>query len=309
MRLVAHLLPSLNSYVGDGVHLQDTADTRSGTVVENSDITGFTPWGTPWVLNDEVVLSILGTITNGKHCMVKACTAIRGWEDTTLVESEWAWTGSNGNGDWLLSNSGSKSSVTVLGNVGISSGTNNTLWSGVFTGLLSASVWVGIEWLEFSWFEIVEHISHKTTSATGITVAAGAINQLLHWEIGERSVLEDLVGTFHSSGTWEWPAWTTWSLVLNWGDSTFLSPVLWSWDWSLCEKWFVFVQGINFLFFIVIKVIFNLFETHSLLIFLVTHICELVELKLEVWVLSVVLLNEVVVLFEDTETGLIFFFC
>lgn len=235
MRLVAHLLVSLNSYVGDGVHLQDTADTSSGTVVEDSDITGFTPWGTPGVLNDEVVLSILATITDCKHGVVKAGATVSGWENTVLVKSEVAWTGSDGNRNWLLSNSSLESGVTVLGNVSVASSTYNTLWSLVFASLLSSSVWVRWEGLDFSWFKIVEHVSHETTSTTGITVAAGAINQLLHWEIGERTVLEDFVSTFHSSGSWEWPTWTAWSLVLNRGDCTFLSPVLWCRYWSLSK--------------------------------------------------------------------------
>jgi hypothetical protein len=60
-----------------GCHLEDTTNV----VLSDFDISIVSPRGRPGVLDEEIVNSILSTITNSKDTVVKLSTAILG-EDT-----------------------------------------------------------------------------------------------------------------------------------------------------------------------------------------------------------------------------------
>lgn len=83
--------------------LQDTANVRS---VNNTDlnITIYTPVRAPRVLDEEVFLTVLRTVTNGKNSMAELVTAARG-NHTTGVGLEDGITSINSHSGWLLSDS------------------------------------------------------------------------------------------------------------------------------------------------------------------------------------------------------------
>ena len=78
------------SWVGSSQ--EDTTDI----VLSDFDISIVSPRGRPGVLDEEVVNSILSTITNSKDTVVKLSTAILG-EDTRGVGLERSLIGFNGN--------------------------------------------------------------------------------------------------------------------------------------------------------------------------------------------------------------------
>ena len=58
----------------DSSHL-DTADTGAITVVGNLDVSVVTPGGVPGVLDEVVVLAVLGSVSDSKDTMVKLGSA------------------------------------------------------------------------------------------------------------------------------------------------------------------------------------------------------------------------------------------
>jgi hypothetical protein len=85
---------------GPGRLISDTANTVS----TNLDVSFVTPGWAPRVLDEEVILTVLGTIADSKDTVVKLGTA-RGASDNTLgVTLEGHLVSLNGNRDGLLSN-------------------------------------------------------------------------------------------------------------------------------------------------------------------------------------------------------------
>ena len=79
----------------------DTADTI-GVIHAELDVTLVTPGGVPGVLDEPVVLSILGTIADSEDGVIEVGSASRGGEDTGRVGLEDHLVGLDGDGKRLL---------------------------------------------------------------------------------------------------------------------------------------------------------------------------------------------------------------
>lgn len=141
--LLFTVLSSYYSEIWVWVHFVDTANTCTWSGSLDSDVTLFSPWGTPGVLNNPIVNTSFSSITNESNSVIKASAACCGIEDTWSVVHKVRATG-NCNWDWLFSNC-LKQSIWIVGwdvceaaNIGdavcciISAGTNSTsvwIWS------------------------------------------------------------------------------------------------------------------------------------------------------------------------------------
>ena len=211
--------------VGGGVRrlLGDTADVGN----TNLDVTIDTPGWAPRVLDEEVLLTILSTVTNSEDTVVELGTAGGASDDTTGVALEGHSVGLDGNRDGLLGNGSLEGGTgSIGGNVsevldsdgatglhGLVAGTGSTSARGVRVGgLLNHRGGLGV----------LEGVVHKTTIAA--VVLLGALNELL---LGERNKLAggEEVSTLEGTGGGESPAGTTLSLVLDRGDGTLGDPV------------------------------------------------------------------------------------
>lgn len=81
---------------------------------------------------------------------------------------------------------------------------------------------LGVNTLVFD--DVLEGIVHQTSSTTIVSLAGGAVDEVLLGEGNQVSFSEE-PGTFHGSGGGEGPARSALTLILNWGDSSLGSPV------------------------------------------------------------------------------------
>lgn len=184
-----------------------------------------TPAGTPGVLDEEEVLSVEGSVSDGEDTVVEVGSASSG-DDTTGVSLEGVLVGLNGNGDWSFSEGSLHLGDRVGWDVSESRDGTNTLGFGVSAGSSasrSGGVWVVR--LEHEWVssgDVLESVVHESTIAT--VVLGGAGNELLLREGFEGSGGNG-ISTFDGTGGGESPAGTALSLVLDWGNGVSGSPV------------------------------------------------------------------------------------
>ena len=88
-----------------GVEL-DTADTGVVTGDGELDVASVTPGGVPGVLDEPVVLTVLGAVSSNKDGVIKGLSAGGVVQDTRLVGLEASLVGLDGDSDGLKSNSG-----------------------------------------------------------------------------------------------------------------------------------------------------------------------------------------------------------
>jgi len=213
----------------------ETADTGTlGWWSGNSEESRFTPVSTPWVLKDPVVVSTVWTVSNNEDTVVKAGSAWGIRNDTTVVWLEDWLISFNSNWNGTLSNSSHKLSWVVGWDIIVWGNSNNTFWLLVVAWTVLSSVGIVAFGFELVLFDVLEGIVHKTTITTIVTEWAWAINELLFWEWDKITSL-DGASTFNGTSGGEWPAWSTLTLVLNWGNSILGSPVNWSWETSGVE--------------------------------------------------------------------------
>ena len=153
-------------------------------------------------------------------------------ENALIVELERTARSINTNSNWLLFNSSHQLVVILLSNSSLAYNRDSSL---CFIGttnssLCTISTCVRIVSLEF---DRICHSIHEcflwlTTFATIIVTLFWAIYKLLFWELYQVSSFNK-VSTFHWSSWCECPAWSTVTLVLNWGNSTLITPVYISW--------------------------------------------------------------------------------
>jgi len=200
----------------------DSADT--GTIGNTDlDVSIDTPVGTPGVLDEEVFLSVFGTISDCEDSVVEGGSAGGGGEDTTGILLEDSLVGLDGDGNWALVEGGLEL-VWVLGLDGlVSGGTDGSLGFVVFAGAaIFGNVWVvglGLEWGSLG---VEEGKGHGTTIAS--MVQPGAVNELGLGEGDEVSGGNE-VSTLQGTGGGESPAGTALSLVLDWSNCTSSNPV------------------------------------------------------------------------------------
>ena len=118
-----------------GCHLEDTTDV----VLSDFDISIISPWGRPGVLDEEVVNSILSTITNSEDTVVELSSAILG-EDTWGVGLERSLISFNGNWNGLFNEGSFQLSSRVGWDIRVTSNFTNTLGLNVWASTISSSV-------------------------------------------------------------------------------------------------------------------------------------------------------------------------
>ena len=73
----------------DGVVVhEETADSITGNIKRHSDVTFFSPGGSPGVSDDGVFFSVAGSVTNGGDGVIEVVTTFLGVKNTTGVSLE-----------------------------------------------------------------------------------------------------------------------------------------------------------------------------------------------------------------------------
>jgi len=205
--------------------VSDTADT----ILSDLDVSLITPGWAPRVLDEEVVLAILSTITDSEDTVVKLGTAGGASNDTTGVALEGHLVGLNGDGDWALSNGSLQLGGRLGGNIRERFNGDNTLGFGIRALLVpwekgsSGNVFVVRLKHDRVGLGISESRVHETTIAALILLGI-AVNELLLRE-GNEFASSDEMGTLEGSSGGERPAGSALALVLNRGDSALGNPV------------------------------------------------------------------------------------
>ena len=180
----------------------DTADTLSFDGGD-LDVSLVSPGSTPGVSDEIIILSVLGSISDGSNCVVELGSAEGGVQNTGFVLLEDGFVGLNGHGHWLLGNGGLE-----LGNrlgwdglVGL-----DTDLSGVL-GSLASSGSSGVGVVVFEVLGLLLSVDEgvglpSTVASIGLGVA---VNELLLGE-GEELSGGNEVGTFDGSSGGESPA-------------------------------------------------------------------------------------------------------
>ena len=200
-----------------------TADTFAllGHVSHNSDVALLTPGGAPRVLDEPVVSLALSSLTNKEDTVIEAGSA-EVLDNTTKVELESKRGTIDGNRNWSFSKSSGEGLWVLWGDILVArEHVNGTL--GIARSI-STLIWVVRLSVHHVSLGVIEGVVHETTIAALVALLLGAVNELLLRERWELTVLLE-VGTLHGTGGRESPAGTALSLVLDWGDGTFLSPV------------------------------------------------------------------------------------
>ena len=207
----------------------DTAGTIRAVHAE-LDVTLVTPGGVPRVLDEPVVLSILGTIADGEDGVIEVGSALGGGEDTGMVGLEDHLVGLDGNGERLSVEGSLHLGAVGWGDVDIAGDLNGGGGEGLSEaggGVITVSRGVWVDGLELSGVALVVSVGTRleTTIAAHVAVSdGGAVNELLLGE-GEELTSGNEVGTFDGTSGGESPAGTAGALVLDGGDGTSLNPV------------------------------------------------------------------------------------
>jgi hypothetical protein len=200
--------------------LLDTTDTgtfNGGDV----DVSWQSPCGTPWVSDDVVVYSSLGSVSDSGDGVIEGGSASGSVKDSTGVSLESRSVGLNGDGCWSLSNS----SLQLGDRVGWDVLVGDDVVGGgllVSTGSVSGGVSVLRLVLSIVGLEVGESVSLPSTIASvGGWVA---VNNFLLSEALELAGGNEMMSLEGGDGG-ESPAWTALSLVLDGVDGSLGSPV------------------------------------------------------------------------------------
>jgi hypothetical protein len=180
----------------------DTADTEA---VNGSDfdVSSISPRSSPGVSNEVVVLSRLGSVTNGGDGVVEGGTAELGVQDTGLVLLEDRSVGLNGDGDWGKGNGGLQLSDGLSWDGGVVLDIDLSGEGRSHAGLVNGLVGVVVLEVLSLLLGVDEGVGLPSTAAS---VGRGiAINELLLGE-GEELAGGDEVLSFDGSGGGESPA-------------------------------------------------------------------------------------------------------
>ena len=108
----------------------DTTDTGLAVLLGGeSDVSLLSPRSTPGVSDEEVVLSVVGTVSNSGDGVVEVGSALLGVEDSTGVELEVSL-GIDRDASWLLGNGGLKLGDALVLDVRVSGDLNLLLLGG-----------------------------------------------------------------------------------------------------------------------------------------------------------------------------------
>jgi hypothetical protein len=156
-----------------------------------SPVSALSPSRAPGVLEDPVVLAVVAAVTDDENSMVQvALVASLIVEEPSGVELEFVG-GIDGDGDWAgLSNGVSERIFVSRWEVVVPTQGGDRL--GTVESAVVALGLVGISRFAHDTVvvDVAESAVHPATIATGVAVAAGAIDQVLFAEGGETSSLE-----------------------------------------------------------------------------------------------------------------------
>ena len=202
--------------VGGGeerLHL-DTAGTL-GVIHGELDVALVTPGGVPGVLDEPVVETGggIGAISDGEDGVIEVGSAGGVREDTGRVELEDQFVGLDGDGKWLLGESGLHLGLAVGGDVivgGDIDGSGRSFAEEAAGGVVTGTGGVWVDRLELSGvgLVVVEGAVLETTVAAEVQVSAadiGAVNELLLRE-GKEITSGNEVSTLQSTSGGEGPA-------------------------------------------------------------------------------------------------------
>jgi hypothetical protein len=135
-----------------------------------------------------------------------------------------------------------------------------------------------------------------TTLTTMVSKLSWTINKLLFWEGKELTSLNGM-SWFQSFNSSEGPTWSTWCLILDWGDFTLLSPI----DSTIGILEYALIEFNN------VGLTISWLVSEELLDFFWSPVSEVVNSDLVV-VLSIVLIELLESLNEDISSESVFFF-
>ena len=240
------------------------------------------------------------SITNNQNSVVELGGAASGFVvNTRLVELERVVRSIDGNTDGANGGSGGLEIRFASGGNGLEAGHGGGLVGDVVSALQGSSGLVRVARFAVNTVvvdDVLESISHFTTLATLTSVRSGAINKVL-FRKSDKGVSREFPLSFHGASGGEGPARAALSLVLDGGDSTSISPINTGWEClgRVGDEQVVLGEWLS-----------ALVTVHSSAEFLVGEVSEVVHGELDAGVSGVVLTNELQVLLEDVETGLLF---
>lgn len=183
----------------------DTADT--GTIDGGDlDVSSVTPGGGPGVSDDVVLLSSLGTVSDGGDGVIELGSTLLGVEDTTGVHLEDGLVGLDGDGGWGLGDGGLQLGDGVGWDVLVGSNFDGTLGGIIFAGAglsVSRGIWIsGLELLNVR-LKVGEGVGLPSTLTSVRGLVAG--DDFLLGEGEKGSGLEEM-STLDGAGGGESPA-------------------------------------------------------------------------------------------------------
>jgi len=162
--------------------LETTGSTISRVVVSGElKVATLTPEGAPGVLDEPVVFTLLGTVSNDKDTVIEVSAATEETttaHDTSEVELEGEGASIDGNGDRTLSDS-TLQGLSVVGRDILETLNSDRSTFSMALSVEDTSVRILVFSFDGSLLSILEGRIHKTTHAALITLSRGAVNKLL----------------------------------------------------------------------------------------------------------------------------------
>jgi len=223
----------------DGLHgnsVEHSTDAEVGCGLSNLDVTLVTPLGTPWIADDEIVLtrSIIVSPADCLHGMIDCSRAsviiINAWS----VATEGVSWGMKGHRGWAVH----KGSLEARSRSNCWDGawnSNSNLTFIILALCVIGDIGIGGVWHNSKVLYIGVALSKQSSVTAHVTIAPGAINKLLFSEDDLFAVLDGVV-FLDGSNSRERPAAAALALIFNGTDSILGSPVNWSVDTLLQMK-------------------------------------------------------------------------
>lgn len=142
-----------------------------------SDVSLLSPRSSPGVSDEEVVLTVVSSVSNGGDGVIKVGSAVLGVEDSTRVELEVS-VGFNRDASWLNVDGSLQLGDTLVLDVSVGGGLNELLgFGGLALSSSSGSVWIVSLELKSVRLGILEGPDFETTIAAGRLLVT--VNELL----------------------------------------------------------------------------------------------------------------------------------
>lgn len=205
----------------------------ANVVLANLEISLISPGRAPWVLNNVVIFSE----TNNKNTMIEFMSTKNTVKNSTLVVLENIFVSFNCNRYWLFGNSSVKLLFTISFN--ILERFHNTMSLGfdiLACSILSScarSIWISRFIHKWVWLNPLESSIHWSTFASTVSLCVTRYKLLFRVRFKCPVLRHQEISTFDWAGSWESPTWTTLSLIFNFSDSSFGSPI----DWGSIGSW------------------------------------------------------------------------